>query len=288
MLVEVTPENKDNFLNLAPKRELMAIGKDVNTFGIGYAEDKNSLPEGVLLFGLDAELGEDEKVHPVAVLKYINIADDSRDMYMGTYLFSEFLDAVKESGAEAVRTDIPVGPDYDPLYNVLTDFGFHFEMSEVYSIERPVSALKDSDFFKQVKKGKALPLREVPQKTINLLLKKLSDDTAYFDYDIIDDYNAYDPDVSRVVFHDDTINGLFLIREDVDGALLPVLLKTEASLGAKAKIDLVAEASRAAIEKYPENKTIRMTAHSQMDCDLINMIFPDAEPYLNYRGYFYL
>ena len=53
MLAEITKNNADNFKALVPRIELQRLEKDEDRFGIGYMDDPDGFPDGVLLFKLD-------------------------------------------------------------------------------------------------------------------------------------------------------------------------------------------------------------------------------------------
>lgn len=286
MLVEVTPQNKKNFMALAPESELLRIGKDEDYFGIGYTDDEKSLPDGVLLFSLDEEVDPNGRYHPIVDLKWLYVAKEARDMYVGTFLFAKLLDTIENSGAEAIRVDIPLNSEYNQLCSVLSYYGFHFTLSENFAFERKLSDVLKLSFINEIKDPKAVFLSDVPKDMFKAYFNKAYKDNNDRSFDLSDDPKDYAMDISTAVVSGGQLHGVFLIKEDADGALMPVMLS--ADKGGAAVANLIAKAAQAVRENYDMDTKVRVSPYTDRSCQLAAGFFPDLKPFINRRGYFFI
>ena len=284
MLVEITRRNIGNFRALAPKRELSRLENDEDCFGIGYTDDALSFPDGILIFHLEEE-EEKGEVHPIAVIDYFYVREEARDMYVGTYLFSILVEMAEECHIEALRCDVPMGYEYNLLCNVLENYGFHFSLVEVFEFERPLHDYMELGVFKKRKPGNVLLLYEVPQKVFSVGLRNLTKDEDLSDYDISYDKENYDVELSTVLIQDKLPVGIFLVRIDKDGCIVPELLRTS-SQSSDAYLSMIYDAMEVANDKYGKNATVKVRLHNDAGLHLMSDLFEDFAPYLVRRGYF--
>ena len=287
MLTQITKKNISNFNALAPKRELMRLENDENCFGIGYADDAESLPDGVLIFYLDEEMDDEGEPYPIAVISYFYVRESARDMYVGAYLFSNLLEMSKFSGIEAIRCDVPMGFEYNLLCNTLESFGFHFDLVEVFEFERPLKDFKDLPALKKAPKEGALMLYEITQAEFLRGFKKLISQEEFYEYELSGDMESYDTELSTVIMENGVPIGLFLVRQDSDGCLVPLFLKAGDS-NSSILTRLLYESLQAALAKYGKQATVRITLRSSRGTKLLGALFPDFSPFIVRRGYFYV
>ena len=285
MLVAITPSNASNFSSLAPKQELVRIGRDIDCFGIGYTEDVNSLPDGVLIFKLIEEFGDDEKEHPIAQLRYFYVKEEARDMYVGAFLFSQLLTILADSHTEAIRCDVPLGSEYNLLCNVLQDFGFHFQMTEIFEYEFLLSEFLT---LAENRGAPAQPLSVVPKVLFADKMKALKEKKYLQRYELYPYASDYDQDISTALYEDGRLKGLFLVDDDMDGTLCPMLLRIEKGASPAGVLRLLSTSLEKAHEKYSLNTHVRIWVHNDRSWKLLKHFFPNATPRIVRRGYFYI
>ena len=281
MLVNVTKENKTNFEALAPADQLAMIGVDENWFGMGYTEDAQSFPEGVLLFRTTDELGDDDIYHPILDIRYFNVVEESRQMLIGTYLFSELLKMAQEAKAEAIRADVPLGEEYNLVCNVLEKYGFDFHFSQSYICERTVEELAGIDGLDKLKTSRAVSLEEMSPGAFAESLPQFAAKG------MPSDIHLYDRKTSSVMLIDGHPEGFLLVVKDPAGSLHPVLLRGKYP-NSGALLHLIKRSYDSAREKYDPKTPVIMQAVDEDSAKLIAHYFPDAEPRTVRRGYFYI
>ncbi|MCR4721953.1 MAG: hypothetical protein K5655_09535 [Lachnospiraceae bacterium] len=287
MLVTVTPENRMNFIELAPPEELIRIGADPDYYGIGYTDDENSFPDGVLLFRMESEYDDEHLEHVVADLRFFFVKEESRNMYVGTFLFSKLIEILEDAGAEAIRADVPLGEDYNLVCYVLEKYGFEFSFSENFMFEKKLDDFSGFPIVKASTKN-AVYLKEIRQTQLREWVESKGSGEILDEIDISEDIDDYDNDVSTALVVNDTISGLFLIKRDVDGKLCTVILRGDENFGGDGVKALIAKAYKGACEKYPSSTILRVQLHSKQGCALAAFLFPDLEARVTRRGYFYL
>lgn len=287
MLVEVTKNNVSNFIALAPRRERLRLERDENYFAIGYTDDESSYPDGILMFHPEKEEDEDGEVHAVAVISYFYVRESARDMYVGTYLFSNLLELADDTGLEAIRCDVPMDFEYNLLCNVLENFGFHFDITEVFEFETTLHKLTEIPSINKAPAKKTDLICELKQKIFALGLGKLVREEEFIEYGLSYDIEAYDSEVSTAVVENGVPKGLFLVKEDEDGCIMPLLLRSTEKSGVILS-SLIREAMREAVYKYRPFTTVRFKLHSDNSLQMLKSLIPDFTPYIVRRGYFYI
>ena len=287
MLVMVTPENRMNFIELAPPNELVRIGADPDYYGIGYTDDENSFPDGVLLFKMESEYDDEDAEHVIADIRFFFVKEESRDMYVGTFLFSKLIEILEDAGAEAIRADVPLGEEYNTVCYVLEKYGFKFSFSENFMFEKTLDEFSGFPFVK-AGTGKAVYLKEVRQTQLREWLESKGFGEENKEIEISEKIDDYDNDVSTALVENDMVTGVFLIKKDYDGTLCTVLLRGDENSGGEGIKAMLAKAYRGACEKYAPGTVLRVQLHGEKGCALAAFLFPDLEPRITRRGYFYL
>ncbi len=285
MLVEVTKRNSGNFKGIAPGRELLRLENDENCFGLGYTDDAESLPDGVLIFTLDTELDDNGGMHHIAVITYFYIRESARDMYVGTYLFSELLEMAQNCYIEAIRCDVPMGYEYNLLCNALESFGFEFSLMEVFEFERPLKDYLQLPAFKKRPAIEALLLCDIPQKLFSSGLRNIVKNEDLSDYDISYNMDDYDKELSTVILKNKIPTGFFLVKKDTDGCIVPELLRAE-ERSSKIYLSLIYESIQVAMDKCGKMAPVKVRLHNNAGIKLLENLFPDFAPYIVRRGYF--
>lgn len=287
MLAEITKNNADNFKALVPRIELQRLEKDEDRFGIGYMDDPDGFPDGVLLFKLDMEPDEEDELHPIAEISYFYVREEARDMYVGTYLFSTLIELSEDTGIEALKCDVPMGFEYNLLCNVLENYGFDFSLTEVFEFERPLKDFMDSPHLKNASEVDVMPLYEVPPKAFATVMEAFIKNEKYADYDLSYDMEYYETELSTLVVEGNKITAMFLVKMDEEGRIVPVLIWSGKN-SSDVYSGMIVEAVDAAFGKYGKKAIVKITIHNRLSLRLIERLFEDFKPYLVRRGYFYI
>ncbi len=287
MLVEVTKKNAANFKAIAPQGELSRIVNDVNYFGIGYADDADSFPDGILIFHPEKETDDAGEVHTVLVITYFFVRESARDMYVGTYLFSNLVDMSEEIGVEAIRCDVPMDFEYNLLCNVLENFGFHFEVTEVFEFEVSLGKVVELKTFKKSPAEDADLLCDISPKDFSQGLGRLVKEKDIIDYGLSSNIEDYDTELSTVIMQGKYMKGVFLVKQGTDGSIEPVLLRASDN-SSQTYYRLIHGALVSALGKYGKRGTLMIRLHNDAGLRLLSGVFKDYTPFIVRRGYFYI
>ncbi len=289
MLVQITKENLNNFKGIVPETLIMFLGEDDNYYGIGITPDLDSLPLAALVFNLDIETDDEGMEHKVSELKWLYVKEEMRDIGAATFLFSEYLKLIEDSGIEAVRTYVPLDAEYNLLCNVLEGFGFGFDFVEHFELIETLRTIRGSEVLqKRLSNKDIVPLKEVPTRMFSQGLIDISKKVDMSDYVLPLKPEAYDMDVSMLYVPDKIPEGFLLVRVYESKALEIVYLKCDDPNASNIIFELITAAIDACSKKYDEDTTIRAYARTAAAGQLISHILPEAENQVLRRGYFVL
>ncbi len=289
MLVQITKENRNNFKGIVPETLIMFLGEDDNYYGIGITPDPDSLPLAALVFNLDIETDDEGMEHKVSDLKWLYVSEEMRDIGAATFLFSEYIKLIEDSGIEAVRTYVPLDSEYNLLCNVLEGFGFGFDLVEHFELIETLKTIRGSEVLqKRLANKDIVPLKEVPARMFSQGLIDISEKVDMSDYVLPLRPEAYDMDVSMLYVPDKIPEGFLLVRVYESKALEIVYLKCGDANASNIIFELITAALDACSQKYDEDTTIRAYVRTAAAGQLISRILPEARNQVLRRGYFVL
>ena len=294
MLVQITPENKENFKAVVPEELLACFTEEGDVFGIGIVGELTKPPYAALVFQTVTEAEEEDQeheepqIHAVADLKWVYVEEEARQLGMATELFSELLELLNDTETEAIRCDVPMDADYNLFCGMLEDFGFSFELTERFTFTRPLRTFAEHHLLQQAIPPTVRPLSEQPEKELLRILGELAQKEELADFDLTGEKEDYDEEVSCVLIEGKDPAGLLLARPAEPGVLELVFLDPRDDAEDRKTQVLLTYAWRTALKKYGRHLNVRICVKSDAGGQLLEQMFPDAEPLLLRRGYFYL
>ncbi len=285
MWIEIDRPGIENFSGLIDASELDRIGKDPDYFGIGFTAALKRLPDSALVFKLDAEEDENGGIHPIADIRYFSVRQEVRNKGYFKALFEQFLKLISNKDIEAIRTDIPMGTEYNDACAVLEHYGFEFDFADLYEWTDSLSQCRKAErLLSKDERNDAKPLKgfkqgEVKEMFSDLIREGLISDDIELSREIKD----YDDDISTVIAKDGKPLAMVLVKGPFADTLDLVYAGGEGS-----EDDIISAlgiAMRAAAAKYKWNMRVHVKIMSETGGKLLHRIFPDARPLCVRRGY---
>ena len=287
MYVELTKDNADNFTGLAPIELLSLIGNDDLSFGIGYTEAPDKLPDGVIIFSLDIERYIDEDI-PFVAIRFFAVSEEKRGTGIFSGLMDEFLSFVSASGVWFIRADIPFPEEYNDACGALEHMGFEFDLEELFEMRKTLGELLE---IPKLKPGAAetgcVPIKGLDQKQFYRYLCELIEKDGLEEYDLSFDIGEYDGDVSTVCIKDGKPEGILLVAMRPEGFLEVKLLRAFEITFKNCLIRLLHESLKQAYKKYHYDQEVFIKVRDESIGNLLYMLFPDDRAILVRRGYLY-
>lgn len=294
MLVEINKDNYKSFLGVALEEELLMLGDSPDYFGIGYVDDPESPPLGAIIFSSELEEGEegDEEEYTVLAIRSYFVPRQHRSERIATILFAELLKVAQSCGATAIRADVSMDSEYDILCNMLADFGFEFFLTELFELTLTLSEILKSPMSQYAKqKLDITPLKNISQNEFINAISELggTDDIIYEEVTAHSCHMGdFETDISGVVKNDGRIDCILLVCKRANGNLVPVFFRYRDGLNAQYAIMALAGFADRCAQKYPPTTPIYIKCMRKEDALLVDRFFPQKEPLLVRRGYFYL
>lgn len=300
MVVNVDEKILDRFLPLIPA-ECQDEVQSGEWFCLGAlsGEGEEKLPVGVLLFSAEDGMMNETEPATMLLLKWLYIAEEHRQKGFANELMDALSDILEDNPAEGILCDVPFDSEYDLLEAFLTSWGFQFEVTDTHEMiiskedcRKQISSINKEEALSlatasEKPKG-MLSLPEIPEKTFRKALRaaKEMEKSGYYDL-LSENSEDYAGDMSYVFLHDDEISSMALFERLPDDNLHMVMLSASNPDGAKELLTLLHYAAGYYYLNYPEETKIRLTLGTQKSRNLATHLFPDKDPVMVRRGYFY-
>ena len=285
IISRIDTTNLEYFENLLPEEWARKLTLP-SVFALGVlAEqpDGGKQPAGTLVFSVEqGTAGPDVLI--AATIQWLYVAPPFRGGQAADALMRAFWNIADQSGIVHILCDVPLPAEYDSLHAYLASWNFRFEMTDRYELVLPLQQITTLPALRQAPRTSVLPLAQVRQADFQhymLQAHALPNVLQELSQFIAD----YDSQVSCVHAEEGVIRSALLVQQVSSNMLEIKLLQALApqqSLG-----DLCRFAAHAAAAHYPPEMLVRIVCRHDSAAQLIDRLFPDMQPQLVRRGYYF-
>ena len=281
-IVEVTAKNRSLFEQMVPEEFFEPLGSKYHYVLGAIGEDEEGLyAAGVLVF--DTKEGSiDEDVFIVGFLQWLYVAPEFRDRGAGKALVDACLDLLSTAQVEIIMCDLLIDLDYLEVAEYLEKWGFVFETTVKPELRVRMRELrKIPELWKtppknilSFRKASREQIREAFQKAVRV--KNIAADLPVR-------MKYCDRDISCIAYQNGIPVGMSLVcplASDIVELVYLRMFSNEPKL-MTGMIHFVAGRIR---KKYGPDTEIRFTCRKDSIAKVIEMMLPDAEPLMVYRG----
>ena len=303
MIIRVTEKELEGFLPLIPA-DMQEPVRDEEWFCLGAlfeAEggDGESIPAGVIIFSPEEGIAGDGEASVLLQIKWLFVAGQYRRKGIANDLMQELSDVLSDNPAEGIICDIPFDSGYDLLEAFFVSWGFDFEVIDkaemVITKEDFKRKIESMDKEERISASEAFTkpdgvhsIMDIPQELFAEAVQKAKASESFGYYDLIsEDREDYAGDVSFVTIRDDKVSSLILFERLNGGNLHVVMLAGLSQKDTKEIFDLLHYAAGYYYLNYPENAKVVVTLGNERSRKLAAHIFPNKDPMMIRRGYFY-
>ena len=303
MIIRVTEKEIEEFLPLIPA-DMQEPIRDEEWFCLGAllepdGGDGESTPTGVIVFSPEEGIAGDGEASSVLQIKWLFVAVEYRRKGIANDLMQELSDVLSDNPAEGIICDIPFDSEYDLMEAFFVSWGFDFEV-----IDNPEMIITKEDFKRKIesmekeerisaseaftKPDGVHSVMDITQELFTEAVQKAKASESLGYYDLIsEDREDYAGDVSFVTIRDDKVSSLILFERLQGGDLHIVMLAGLSQKDTKEIFDLLHYAAGYYYLNYPEKARVKVTLGNERSRKLAAHIFPNKDPMLIRRGYFY-
>lgn len=258
-----------------------------SVFALGVIADEAETgpqPAGALVFSVD-EGSADADALIAATIQWLYVAPFFRGGQAADALMDAFWDVMDQSGIEYILCDVPMPAEYDQLCAYLESWDFQFTLVDRYELDMPLREITALPALQHKPPMHLAPLEQIRQADFRLFLHRVHEQPGVLQ-ELAEDLAAYDGQVSCVHTTEGVVTGALLVQQLSDDLLEVVLLR---ALSEQKEVlpALCCFAAQAAAKKYPPDTQVRIVCRLDSIGQLIDRLFPDAQPLLVRRGCYY-
>ncbi|MDO4531732.1 MAG: hypothetical protein Q4C06_07110 [Bacillota bacterium] len=244
-------------------------------------DEKGKTAAGVLVFEITEGFDGTENIIG-ANLKWLYVAEESRQKGAADALMEELLRVLEEAEVEFLRCDLPMGEEYNLLCAYLEAWGMHFKHLDSYECSVSLKEIMKNPFFKQKTQRKVISLREFQP---NALIKSIDQfqKVNLIQENLEEALSGCDMDVSCGIWEKDSIKGVLLAYKRGENELELLAIRSLKG-SAEQVISLLLYAAEQAVEKYSDELMIRIKCRTIAAGELIAYFLPDVQPLMVRRG----
>lgn len=294
MVIKVDDNILDSFLPLIPE-EIQDYTEESEVYCLGCVRDDTAV--GILMFALSDGVNSSGDPEVIVMLYWICTAEDYRGQGVAEELLKALLDIVRHSPDSVIICNIPLGLGFDQAQDFFASHGFEFDANEI-----PVMEITKEDCRKQiheVDKDKALDLAngmDKPEGLVSLdmiskvkfrktVKKMLEDEEFTYYYNLTDDREAYDMEISSAFMKNDEVTSLALFRKTSGDELHMVMLDALSNADPREMLDLLHYSAGKYYLEKPDDMRVRLTLWKEKSRKLAEHIFPHKDEFRVKRGY---
>ncbi|MCR5237435.1 MAG: GNAT family N-acetyltransferase [Lachnospiraceae bacterium] len=294
MVIKVDDTILDSFLPLIPE-EVQDYTEESEIYCLGCVRDDTAV--GILIFSLSDGVNKSGDPEVIIMLYWLYTAEDYRKQGIAGELLKALFDIVRHSPDSVIICNIPMGLGYDQSVDFFASHGFELEANEI-----PVMEISKEDFREhknetnQDKVPKSSADLDKPEGLVSLdtiskvkfrktIKKMLEDEEFTYYYNLTDERDAYDKDLSYAIMKNDEVTSMVLFRRTRSDELHMVMLDAASNAEPREMLDLLRYSAGKYFLDKPDDLYVRLTLWKEKSRKLAEHIFPHKDVFRVRRGY---